>query len=63
MTTCLAYGVASADTALAPMHIHRRDDALRPDDVALRIAYCGICHTDLHQARNDWGSTLYPCVP
>ena len=63
MTTCLAYGVASADADLAPMHIHRRDDALRPDDVAIRIAYCGICHTDLHQARNDWGSTLYPCVP
>jgi uncharacterized zinc-type alcohol dehydrogenase-like protein len=43
------------------MQLERR--TLRPDDVAIDIAYCGICHTDLHQARNDWGSTTYPCVP
>ncbi len=61
MTTCLAYGAARADTALAPMQIARR--ALRSDDVAIAIDYCGICHTDLHQVRNDWRNTVYPCVP
>jgi uncharacterized zinc-type alcohol dehydrogenase-like protein len=61
MTTCLAYGAASADAALTAMQIARR--ALRPDDVAIAIDYCGICHTDLHQVRNDWRNTVYPCVP
>ena len=61
MTASLAYGTPSADAALAPMQIERR--ALRSDDVAIDITHCGICHTDLHQARNDWGSTTYPCVP
>ena len=61
MTACLAYGAAGATAALAPMSIERR--ALRADDVAIEIAYCGICHTDLHQVRNDWNTTTYPCVP
>jgi len=37
--------------------------ALRPDDVRIDIRYCGVCHSDLHQARNDWRNTVYPCVP
>ncbi|MES2460714.1 MAG: alcohol dehydrogenase catalytic domain-containing protein, partial [Armatimonadota bacterium] len=32
-------------------------------DVALDILYCGVCHSDLHQAHNDWGNTVYPCIP
>jgi uncharacterized zinc-type alcohol dehydrogenase-like protein len=43
------------------MEIERR--ALRPDDVAIRITYSGICHSDLHQCRNDWHGTIYPIVP
>ena len=43
------------------MTIERR--ALRHDDVAIRITHCGICHSDLHMARNDWGMSLYPMVP
>ena len=43
------------------MEFERR--ALRPDDVAIRITYAGICHSDLHTARNDWGGTRYPCIP
>jgi uncharacterized zinc-type alcohol dehydrogenase-like protein len=43
------------------MRFERR--ALRPDDVAIAIAYCGICHSDAHQVHNDWGNTVYPCVP
>ena len=44
-----------------PMTIERR--ALRPDDVAIRITHSGICHSDLHMARNDWGMSIYPMVP
>jgi alcohol dehydrogenase (NADP+) len=59
----LTYGYAahSPDVPLAPFHFQRR--ALRPDDVAVEILYCGVCHTDLHMARNDWGITQYPVVP
>jgi uncharacterized zinc-type alcohol dehydrogenase-like protein len=57
----LGYAALGPKTPLAPFAFERR--ALRPDDVAVQIAYCGVCHTDLHFARNDWGWTAYPCVP
>jgi uncharacterized zinc-type alcohol dehydrogenase-like protein len=59
--TVAAYGAQDAATPLAPMQIDRRD--LRPDDVAIDILYCGVCHSDLHQARNDWKNSIYPVVP
>lgn len=55
------YAAQSADSPLAPFVFERRD--LRPNDIAMEILYCGICHTDLHQARNDWGWSMYPVVP
>lgn len=55
------YAARDAATPLAPFHFQRR--ALRPNDVRLEILYCGVCHSDLHQARNDWGGTIYPCCP
>lgn len=61
MTECKAYGASGQGEALSPLRIERRD--LRPDDVAIDIAYCGVCHSDLHIVHNDWGSTVYPCVP
>ncbi|MFL9868929.1 NAD(P)-dependent alcohol dehydrogenase [Paraburkholderia fungorum] len=61
MTTCFGYGAREAYGALAPMHFERR--ALRADDVAIDIAFCGVCHSDAHQINNDWGNTVYPCVP
>ena len=60
-TTAKAWGVESAGAAAVPLTIVRR--ALRPEDVAIRISHCGICHSDLHMARNDWGMGLYPMVP
>lgn len=57
----LGYATPSADAALAPFVFERRP--LRPNDVAMEVLYCGICHTDLHQARNDWGWSFYPMVP
>jgi uncharacterized zinc-type alcohol dehydrogenase-like protein len=61
MQTIKAYGAESETSGIAPLSIDRR--APRPDDVAIRIDYCGICHSDLHFANNDWGFTVYPVVP
>ena len=57
----LGFAAQSATDALAPFHFERRDR--RPDDVEIEILYCGVCHSDLHMARNDWGWSLYPVVP
>lgn len=57
----LGYAAHSAESPLAPFHFERRE--LRPDDVAIEILYCGICHSDLHQARDDWGTANYPMIP
>lgn len=56
-----AYGATAPDSGIGPMAITRR--GLRPDDVLIDISHCGICHSDLHSARNDWGRTTYPIVP
>ena len=61
MSTVMAYGAQSETADIAALSIDRREP--RPDDVAIRIDYCGICHTDIHFARNDWGRTVYPLVP
>lgn len=59
--TVSCYAALSADTPLVPHRIERRE--LRPDDVQIDILYTGVCHSDLHMARNDWGWTHYPIVP
>lgn len=59
--TVKAYGAQAADKPLEPMAIARR--APGPRDVQIEIAYCGVCHSDLHTVRSEWGGTLYPCVP
>jgi uncharacterized zinc-type alcohol dehydrogenase-like protein len=56
-----AYGTHAADKPLEPMSIVRRSPGSH--DVQIDIAYCGICHSDLHQARGEWAGTMYPCVP
>ncbi len=60
-TNVLGYAAQSATSDLAPLHFERRDP--RADDVTIEILYCGVCHSDLHTARNDWGGTIYPVVP
>jgi alcohol dehydrogenase (NADP+) len=59
--TVAAWGASAPDSGIAPFPIERR--SLRPDDVAIDILFCGVCHSDLHTARNDWGRTSYPVVP
>jgi uncharacterized zinc-type alcohol dehydrogenase-like protein len=56
-----AYAVRSAEDRFAPFSFERRDP--RPNDVVIDITHCGICHSDLHTARSEWGGTRYPCVP
>lgn len=61
MTTTAAYAAQSAQTPLAPFTIERREPG--PHDVEIDILYCGVCHSDLHTARGEWGGTKYPSVP
>lgn len=61
MTLAKSYAAQSATAPLAPFTFERR--AVGPDDVAINIAYCGVCHSDIHQARNEWGGSMYPMVP
>jgi uncharacterized zinc-type alcohol dehydrogenase-like protein len=56
-----AFGAFAADKPLEAMDITRREPG--PHDVQIDIAYCGVCHSDLHTVRSEWGGTLYPCVP
>jgi uncharacterized zinc-type alcohol dehydrogenase-like protein len=57
----IGYAAQTKGAALKPFHFDRRE--LRANDVALEVLYCGICHSDLHMARNDWGWSSYPLVP
>ncbi|MGI8431962.1 MAG: alcohol dehydrogenase catalytic domain-containing protein, partial [Chthoniobacterales bacterium] len=59
--TAAAYAAQSATEPLGPFTIERR--ALRPSDVRIEILYTGVCHSDLHMARNEWGNSTYPIVP
>ena len=61
MASTKSYAAQAATTPLAPWTINRRDP--KPHDVQIEILYCGVCHSDLHTARNEWHGTLYPCVP
>lgn len=55
------YAALSSTSPLGLFHFVRRDP--RPDDVVIELQYCGICHSDLHNVRNDWGYSKYPMVP
>jgi uncharacterized zinc-type alcohol dehydrogenase-like protein len=56
-----AYAAASAKSPLAPYSIERREPG--PYDVLIDILYCGVCHSDIHQARGEWGQSSFPMVP
>lgn len=61
MLSCIGYGAQGASEKLAPFQFDRRDTG--PEDVRIDILYCGVCHSDIHQARDEWHNTIYPCVP
>src|SRR6187551_450646 len=56
-----AYGAYAADKKLEAIDIERRKPGAK--DVQIEIAYCGVCHSDLHTVRSEWPGTIYPCVP
>ena len=56
-----AYGAEEQGADLKQMNIQRRE--LKPNDVKIKITYCGVCHSDIHQIDNDWGNSKYPVVP
>ncbi|MDU1287565.1 MAG: alcohol dehydrogenase catalytic domain-containing protein, partial [Serratia marcescens] len=56
-----AYAAHDAKSALVPFDYPPR--ALRDHDVQIQVLFCGVCHSDLHQARNEWSNTIYPVVP
>jgi uncharacterized zinc-type alcohol dehydrogenase-like protein len=61
VTNIKAYGTEAAEAPLKQLNINRRK--VTPEDVEIDILYCGICHSDLHAIKNDWGATAYPVVP
>lgn len=61
MSEYVGFGTVAADKPLSQLTIERRD--VGKDDVKIDILYCGVCHSDLHFARNEWHFTVYPAVP
>ena len=61
MSNAIGYAAHAPSTPLVPYSFTRRD--VGPNDVKIDILYCGVCHSDLHTARNEWNNTLYPSVP
>lgn len=61
MHSTKAYAAPSATSPLAPFSFERREPT--PNDVQIDILFCGVCHSDIHTVRDEWGGTIYPCVP
>lgn len=61
MISAKGYAAQSATTPLAPFKFERRD--VGANDIQIKIEYCGVCHSDIHQARNEWGGAQFPLVP
>jgi len=60
-STVKAFGTEAAEAPLNQMNIQRRKPT--PHDIEIDILFCGVCHSDLHTARSEWGAAMYPCVP
>lgn len=61
MSQVIGYAVKHSVSSLRPMSIERREPA--GTDIAIDILFCGVCHSDVHQAKNEWKNTIYPCMP
>jgi uncharacterized zinc-type alcohol dehydrogenase-like protein len=61
MTAAKGYAAQDAQSPLAPFQFERRE--VKPHDVQFDILYCGVCHSDLHQIRDEWGGSIFPMVP
>src|SRR6478736_8006497 len=61
MTKIKAFAAQDAESTLGPWNLERRVPG--PKDIQIDILYCGVCHSDLHQIRNEWGNSIFPMVP
>ena len=61
MSATKAYAAQAPTTLLAPWNFERRDPG--PHDIQIDILFCGVCHSDIHQVRDEWGGSIYPMVP
>ncbi len=61
MLSTKGYAAQHAGFALEPLTFERRE--VRPRDILIKIRYCGVCHSDIHQARDEWGGSIFPMVP
>ena len=61
MSKAIGYGAQSAKSSIAPLDFERPDPGR--NDIRIEILYCGVCHSDIHQARDEWGGSIYPMVP
>ncbi len=61
MTKTIGYAAKHSFSSLKPLSFERRE--VGPNDVEIEVLFCGVCHSDLHQVKNDWGNTVYPCMP
>ena len=61
MSSVKAYAAINSSSPLVPLQIQRR--SLKEHDVQVEILYCGVCHSDIHTARDEWGGAVYPLVP
>jgi len=61
MPSSKGYAAHDAKSALGPFNFSRREPL--PSDITIEVLYCGVCHSDLHMARNEWGNAIYPMVP
>lgn len=61
MPKALGYAAKHPFSRLKPFEFDRHEAG--PDEIEIEILCCGVCHSDIHQAENDWGNTVYPCVP
>ena len=61
MTHAIGYAAQHSSSALKPMSFERDDPAR--NEVEIEVLYCGVCHSDIHQVKNEWSNTVYPCMP
>src|SRR5258706_970927 len=61
MINVKGYAAMNSKAPLGPFSFDRRD--LRADDILIDIVYCGVCHSDIHQVRDEWGGSIFPMVP
>lgn len=61
MISSIAYGAKSAASKLERMEIEREEP--KDNEIQIAVLYAGVCHSDIHQVKNEWKNTLYPCIP